>query len=146
MKRLALAILLATAAPAMTGCLGSKHSWAAQPVATEETRIVPQEIYRRKNRLFVRVTFTNLSPSYLTVDRDAVTLQLDTGRILGRSSGTTSLHKPYELPPNASHSIYVDFKDEDIDEDRAAANVIWTGAVFDGARQVQVPSTQVYAR
>lgn len=146
MKRLGLAILLAAAAPAMTGCMGSKHAWAAQPVATEETRVIPQEIYRRKNRLFVRVTFTNLSQSYLTVDRDAVTLQLDSGRILGRSAGMTSLHKPYELPPNASHSIYVDFKDDDIDEDRAAANVIWTGAIFDGARQIQVPPTPVYAR
>ncbi len=73
-------------------------------------------------------------------------MKLDSGRILGRTSGTTSLHKPYELPPNGSHSIYVDFKDDDIDEERAAATVIWTGAVFDGPRQVQVPPTPVYAR
>lgn len=131
-------LLLLSILPA---CMGSKHTWRATPVMTEEVRIIPQEIYRRKDRIFVRVTMTNLGQSMLTVDRDAVTLQLDNGRVLGRSSGMTTLHKPYDLPPGRSHSIYVDFKDEDIDAHARAANVFWTGAVFDGARQLQIPAT-----
>jgi hypothetical protein len=133
-------------APLLGGCIGSKHTWRAMPVATEEVRVSPQEVYRRKNRLFVRVTMTNLSPSWLTVDRDAVSLQLDSGAVLGRSSGMTSRHKPYEIAPGRSHSIYVDFMDEDIDEHARAGHVFWNGAVFDGARQVAIPPTPVRAR
>ncbi len=125
----------------LSACLGAKQSWRATPIATAEVRIVPQEVYRRKDRLFVRVTITNLSQETLTVDRDAVTAQLDSGRVLARSSGMTTLHKPYELYPGQAHSIYVDFKDGDIDEHARAANVFWTGAVFAGARSVQIPAT-----
>src|SRR5688572_11875407 len=110
MKRLFTALLLA--ALALGGCLGSKQSWTAQPVATAEVRISPQEVYRRKDRLFVRVTFTNLTRENITVDRDGISLQLEGGRVLERSSGTTTLHHPYNLPPNAAHAIYVDFRDD----------------------------------
>ena len=140
------ALVLVALTAVLAGCLGTKYAWSSAPIATSEVRIVPQEVYRRKDRLFVRVTLTNLSSSTLTVDRDAMTLQLDTGRILGRSVGMTSLHKPYSLPPGAAHSIYVDFKDDDIHEDRGSANVIWSGAVFDGGREVQIPPTPLRAR
>ena len=143
MKR-ALAILLFVVA--LGGCLGAKQTWSAQPVATAEVRITPQEIYRRKDRLFVRVTVTNLTTENLTVDRDAMSLQLEGGRVLGRSSGMTTLHHPYNLPPNAAHSIYVDFKDDGIDEATRSANVIWKGAVFAGARELAIPATPVRAR
>ena len=146
MKRLLAFILLASLAVVVGGCLGSKQAWTAQPVATAEVRISPQEVYRRKDRLFVRVTFTNLTKENVTVDRDGISLQLEGGRILGRSSGMTTLHHPYNVPPNAAHSIYVDFKDEEIDEATTSANILWKGAVFAGAREIAIPPTPVRAR
>jgi len=139
------ALLLLSSSLLVTGCMGSKHAWRAQPIATEEVRVVPQEVYRRKNRLFVRATFYNLGSSWLTVDRDAVSCQLENGHVLARSAGTTTLHKPYSIPPGGVHSVYVDFKSEDI-EDVGAAHVFWTGAVYDGARQVMIPATPVQGR
>ena len=130
----------------MCGCLGSKQGWSAQPVSTAEARIVSQEVYRRKNRLFVRVTYTNLTRETVSVDRDSVQLQMPGGRILGRSSGMTTQHHPYNLHPNEAHSIYVDFMDDDINEDLDAANVLWKGAVFAGARELVIPPTPVRAR
>lgn len=145
MKRpLAIIFLLVTLA--VGGCLGSKQTWSAQPVATAEVRITPQEVYRRKDRLFVRVTVTNLTQENITVDRDAISLQLEGGRVLERSSGMTTQHHPYTLAPSAAHSIYVDFKDDGIDEATSAANVIWKGSAFAGARELAIPPTPVQAR
>lgn len=145
MKRL-LAVILVASVVVLAGCLGSKEGWTAKPVATAEVRISPQEVYRRKDRLFVRVTFTNLTKENITVDRDGISLQLEGGRVLERSSGMTTLHHPYNVPPNAAHSIYVDFKDDGIDEATSSANVIWKGAVFAGAREIAIPPTPVRAR
>ncbi len=146
MKRVHAIVVVLSLLAVLTGCLGAKQSWSAQPVATAEVRISPQEVYRRKDRLFVRVTFTNLTGENMTVDRDGISLQLEGGPLLGRSSGMTTLHKPYNVAPNQAHSIYVDFKDDGIDEATSAANVIWKGAVFAGAREVAVPPTPVRAR
>jgi hypothetical protein len=133
-------VLALTSVTSLAGCMGAKERWRAAPVMTQEVRVVPQEIYRRKDRLFVRVTLWNLSMAPLTVDRDGVTAQLSNGAVLGRSSGLTTLHKPYTLPPGATQSIYVDFRDPAM-EDAVAANIFWTGAVWDGARQIEVPPT-----
>jgi hypothetical protein len=94
----------------------------------------------------VRVTLTNLTNENLIVDRDGVSLQLEGGPLLGRSSGTTTLHKPYNVPPNRAQSVYVDFRDEGIDEATSAASVVWKGAVFAGARELVIPPTPVRAR
>lgn len=130
---------------ALSGCLGSKHTWRGSPVITEEVRVVPQEIYRRKDRLFVRVTVYNLSRVPLTVDRDGVTAQLANGEVLARSSGTTTQHRPYTIYPGETHSVYVDFRGEGV-EDAGGANIFWTGALWDGSRQLQVPATPVRGR
>src|SRR3954471_24337045 len=145
MKR-SLAVILMAVAVLLGGCLGSKQNWSAQPVATAEVRISPQEVYRRKNRVFVRVTLTNLTHENITVDRDGVSLDLGGGRVLGRSSGMTTQHHPYTVPPNGAHSVYVDFMDDGIDEGTAGANVVWRGAVFAGARELAIPPTPVQAR
>ncbi|MDB4943366.1 MAG: hypothetical protein JWP97_2900 [Labilithrix sp.] len=146
MKRLVAALFAVLVLTSLTGCLGAKQSWTAQPVATAEARIAPQEVYRRKNRLFVRVTYTNLSNENVTIDRDAVSLQLASGRVAGRSSGTFTQHHPYTLPPNAAHSIYVDFQDEEIADGMQSGAVLWNGAIFAGAREVHLPPTPVTAR
>lgn len=145
MKRvLSLALLVLTLT--LGGCLGAKEGWSAQPIATAEVRITPQEVYRRKDRLFVRVTFTNLTQENVTVDRDGISLQLDGGVLLARSSGTTTQHHPYTVPPNGAHAVYVDFRDEAIDEALGGANVVWKGAVFAGKREIVIPPTPVRAR
>lgn len=134
------AILFAVAtmlsAPLVTGC-GSRHAWIAQPVATEEVRIVPQDVYRRNNRLYVRVTLWNLGRSPLVVARENVQVQLATGRVVGVAS-----RKTYTVEPGASQAVFVDFKDDDI-KDATIAQVFWTGAVFDGDRVVMIPATSV---
>jgi hypothetical protein len=145
MKRV-LAVVLLSLAVVLGGCLGSKQTWTAQPVATAEVRIAPQEVYRRKDRIFVRVTLTNLTKENITVDRDGVSLQLEGGRVLGRSSGMTTQHHPYTVVPNGAHSVYVDFRDDGIDEGTNAANVVWKGAVYAGARELAIPPTPILAR
>lgn len=122
--------------PLVGGC-GSKHAWIAQPVATEEVRIVPQDVYRRNNRLYVRVTVWNLGKAPLVVAREHVQVQLVTGRVVGVTS-----RKSYTVEPGASQAVFVDFKDDDI-KDATVAEIFWTGAVFDGAREVMIPATTV---
>ena len=119
--------------------MGSKHAWIGTPVVTEEVRIVPQDIYRRKNRLYVRVTMWNLGKSPVVVDRDQVQVQLVGGRVLERSGRS---RKVYTVQPGSAQSLYVDFKDDALDGG-GAAQVFWTGAVFDGGRQLLIPATDV---
>lgn len=138
-------VVVPLAAFSSAGCLGSKQTWRSQTVTSAEARISPLEVYRRKDRLFIRVTYTNLSNEMVTVDRDALQLQLENGRLLGRSTGTTSTHATYSIPPNGAHSIYVDFRDDDLEYERNAA-LVWKSAVFAGSREVMVPYTPVTAR
>jgi hypothetical protein len=145
-RRIVLSILGALLLAFVTGCLGAKQTWSAQPVSTAEVRITPQEVYRRKDRLFVRATVTNLTNENITIDRDGISLQLEGGPLLGRSTGMTTLHNVYTLPPNAAHSVYVDFRDELIDESTAGASVVWRGAVHAGRRELAIPPTPVRAR
>lgn len=145
LARLSVVAAVAVAALASTGCIGAKHTWRAQMVTSPEARISPQEVYRRKDRLFVRVTYTNLSTETVTVDRDALQLQLANGRLLGRSTGMTSTHPIYSIPPNGAHSIYVDFRDEVLEEEHSAA-LVWKSAVFAGSRELAIPYTPVTAR
>ena len=129
----------------LCGCMGARHAWAPQPVATPQVRIDPQEIYRQKNRLWVRVTFTNLTSNMLIVNRDAVYLQLDTGQILGRSSGSTTRHEPYAVAAHSSHRVWVDFKDRAI-IDSTSARILWKDAVRDVAgHAIHIPPMQVTA-
>lgn len=145
LARVSLVAVVAVAGLSSTGCLGSKQTWRSETVTSPEARVSPQEVYRRKDRLFVRVTYTNLSAETVTVDRDALQLQLANGRLLGRSTGTTSTHAIYSIPPNGAHSIYVDFRDDDLESERNAA-LVWKSAVFAGSREVIVPYTPVTAR
>lgn len=141
-RRFWLLLVVLSAVTSLTGCLGAKHAWRAEPVVTEEVRVLPLEAYRRKNRLFVRVTLFNLTKVPLIVSRDSVRAQLDTGTVLDRSVGITSLHKPYTVQPGAAQRIDIDFRNDAILM-AGAANVFWTGAVFDGARQLMIPATPV---
>lgn len=143
--RLAAFLFLLLAAAPTSGCLGSKQPWSATMVASPEARITPQEVYRRKDRLFIRVTYTNLSSETVTITRDALSLQLSSGRVLPRSVGMTSRHGAYTLPPNGARAVFVDFRDDEI-ETAQSANLLWNGAVFAGAREIQVPPTPVSAR
>ena len=144
-RAIAFAVVLASLA-CLAGCLGAKQTWTAQPVATSEVRITPQEVYRRKDRLFVRVTLTNLTGENITVDRDGISLQLEGGPLLGRSAGMTTQHNVYTIIPNGAHAVFVDFRDEGIDDATSAASVIWKGAVHAGARELAIPPTPVRAR
>jgi hypothetical protein len=126
------------------GCLGAKESWRTQTVTSAEARVTPQEIYRRKDRLYVRVNYTNLGAEPVTIDRDAMTLQLANGRTIPRSTGTTTTHTIYTLPPNGAHAVFVDFKDDAIERERSAT-VLWKGAVFAGKREVEIAPTVVTA-
>jgi len=125
--------------------MGAKHAWSPTPVATPHVRIDPQQIFRQKNRIFVRVTFTNLTSNMLVVDRDAVTLQLYTGQVLRRSSGSTTRHEPYVIAAHASHPVWVDFKDDSI-LNSTSARVLWSEAVRDMAgHAIQIPPMQTTA-
>ncbi len=138
----ALLVLVAVAFTSLSGCLGAKHPWSAGTVLTEEVRVIPQEVYRRKNRLYVRVAFVNLGQVPLLISRDLVKAQLNTGALLDRSTGLTSTHKAYTLQPGGTQDVYVDFKHDAI-LNASSAYVFWTGAVFDGAREVPIPATPV---
>lgn len=147
MPRWSLLVFFALVLTTLSGCLGAKHPWRADSVTTEEVRILPKEIYQRKNRLFVRVTVFNLGANPITVVRDSVKAQLmngpnQPGPILDRSVGMTSTHMIYTIPPGGNHAVDVDFKNDAI-LNYGAANVFWTGAVFDGARQLMIPATPV---
>lgn len=113
-------VLVATISMFASGCLGSKHAWHAQTVSGAEARVSRQELYRRTDRLFVRVTYTKMWTETVTIDRDAMTLQLATGRVLGRSAGMTSTHATYTLLANGARSIFVDFRDDDLEYERNA--------------------------
>jgi hypothetical protein len=142
MRSLLVLLALSLATPA---CLGAKESWQAQTITSADVRVSPVEVYRRKDRLFVRVTYTNLSPETVTVDRDAMALQLPDGRVIPRSLGSTSTHTVYSVPPNGAHAIFVDFRDEGLEKEHSAT-VLWKGAVHAGTREVEVPPTPVTVR
>ena len=126
-------LVLAAVSLATPACLGAKESWQALT------------IYRRKDRLFVRVTYTNLTPETVTVDRDAMTLQLPNGRVVPRSLGSTTTHTVYTVPPNGAHAVFIDFRDDEL-EKAHSATVLWNDAVHAGTREIAVPPTPVTVR
>ena len=133
---------------AVTGvaAIGCHHSqvWHSQPIATQYVRIEPTSVMASGERLFVETMLYNTSPETLLVDRDSVTLSLADGRTLARSSGTTSLHQPYVVPPNAAHKVYVDFRAEGFQwRDVSAAQVNFTGALTIRGQIVAVPPMYV---
>lgn len=138
-------LVLAALSLATPACLGAKENWQAQTITSADVRVSPVEVYRRKDRLFVRVTYTNLSPETVTVDRDAMTLQLANGRVIPRSLGSTTTHTVYTVPPNGAHAVFVDFRDGELETEHAAT-VLWNDAVHAGARKIDVPPTPVTVR
>ncbi|MCL2723868.1 MAG: hypothetical protein FWD69_05465 [Polyangiaceae bacterium] len=144
MKRWLAVVMMLISTQAVVGCLGSKQAWTpGEPVVTSDVCIVLQHVFRRKNRLFVRMVMMNLTSSALTVHRDALTLRLNTGRTLQRSSGMTTTHKPYDLAPGASREVWVDFRSDDIPKG-TSAQLLWKDAVFAGTRAVEIPDTPIF--
>jgi len=138
-------LVLAAVSLATPACLGAKESWQALTITNADLRVAPVEVYRRKDRLFVRVTYTNLTPETVTVDRDAMTLQLPNGRVVPRSLGSTTTHTVYTVPPNGAHAVFIDFRDDEL-EKAHSATVLWNDAVHAGTREIAVPPTPVTVR
>lgn len=131
---------------ANVGCGHAHSTWAAQPVTTSDLRIMPAGISSSGDRLYVQTTFTNTGAETFTVDRDGVTLRLADGRVLPRSVGTFTQHKPYVIGPGGSHAVYVDFKIDGMDwDDTASAEVDWSKAIYVGGRALAVPPTTLSA-
>lgn len=144
-KHLPSLLVLAALSLATPACLGAKETWQAQTITSADVRVSPVEVYRRKDRLYVRVTYTNLSAETVTVDRDAMTLQLANGRVIPRSLGTTTTHTVYTVPPNGAHAIFVDFRADELEKEHSAT-VLWKGAVHAGTRELDIPPTPVTVR
>ena len=142
MKRALAVLFIALGALFVSGCAG-KYPWRAEAVVTPEVRIAPQEVFLRKDRLFVKVIIVNLTKEPLIVSRDLVTLQIGSGRTLSRSSGLTTQHQAYTLNPGASHDVNIDFKDDILTDGVNSANIVWKGALRAGSRELEVPPTPV---
>ena len=139
-----LAILtLALSGSSAAGC-GKKQIWSAQTVITPTLRIQPLEVSLAHGLLYVQTSFVNTGPVPITVDRDRVSITLPDGRTIMRSSGTTTQHTPYFVPPNGEQKVYVDFKAEGFEwKNVTDAQVNWTGAVMIDGRLIDVPPTHV---
>lgn len=130
------------------GC-GSRpqQAWSAIPVTTAAARITPGGISVRGDRLYVKTTFFNVGDKPLTVERDAILLRLPGGMTLQRSTGITSTHRPYNVMPGASQSVWFDFTAQGFDWQTVSnAEVDFSQAVHAGAEPVVVPPMPLQAR
>jgi hypothetical protein len=103
------------AALALSACragLPGKIAFAGQNALLQSgTQVNFQEAWVAENIFKVRLFVQNLSQTVMFVDRDGFQLRLPDGRVLGRASGMTTVHKPYSLPPGSGHEVFVDFRD-----------------------------------
>jgi hypothetical protein len=90
------------------------------------------DAFARDERLYVRTVITNVSSAPIVIDRDGFALKLPSGEVLPRSSGTTTQHRPYPLPPGASHEVFVDFRSP-YALDTIAGAVLVVGGITVGA-------------
>lgn len=137
-------VVLAAAASTSIGCRRSganDSAWSASQVANEHVRITPGQISVSRDRLYVKMTLINTTRDTLIVERDAVMLKLPDGRAVRRSTGITSLHKPYTVAPGATQSVHVDFLPaESFDWSTvASAEIDFSQAIHVGASAVPVP-------
>lgn len=141
---LSFVLLSSAASVALSGCRRSganDTAWSANQVANEHVRITPGQISVSRDRLYVKMTLVNTTRETLVVERDAVMLKLPDGRAVRRSTGITSLHKPYTVPPGAAQSVHVDFLPaESFDWSTvASAEIDFSQAIHVGAAAVPVP-------
>ncbi|HEY2366113.1 MAG TPA: hypothetical protein VGH87_07005 [Polyangiaceae bacterium] len=120
-------------------CGGGKHFWAAQPVSGPVT-VQPEEVWAHGGKLWVRVVLVNGTAAPIVVDRDQMVARLPNGAIVHRAQGTYTQHTPYEIPPGASHPVYVEFPAEGWDwRDVPGAQIDFSAAVTSNGQPMPVP-------
>jgi hypothetical protein len=131
-------------AVALAACGGPKEYMRAETVTTADVRILPIQVWTGGGKLWVRVTVVNSSPSTILVIRDAVRVHLPNGAVLGRATGSTSLHNPYSIPPGGAHAVYVEFEAQGFDwQDVGSAQVDFVNAIMKDGQPIAVPAMGV---
>jgi hypothetical protein len=109
--RAVVVLSLAVGAASVTGCRPPKEQLYARPALVGETVYVRvTDAHVRGERVFVKTWMQNRTDDPVVIDRDALSLRLPDGRVLPRSSGRTTRHKPYVLGPGEGRDVFVDFR------------------------------------
>lgn len=102
------AVLLAS------GC-GGKQFWNAGTAQGGGVQVQPMQSWVSGHKLWVRTTVLNGTTDPIVVVRDAISCALPNGAMVGRASGSTTVHTPYVIPAGGAHAVYVEFEEGDFD-------------------------------
>lgn len=114
----------------IAGCSQRVALYAAPTTYPSGVNVRLQQAYYKGDRLYVEMYVMNGTPQSILVDRDGMSLKLPSGQALPRSSGMTTLHKPYAIAAGMGHQVFVDFRYDPGFEGITGASVVLGGVSF----------------
>jgi hypothetical protein len=116
----------------------SRQPWTITPAQSGGVSIIPVSAYFRGGKLWARANLLNGTGKPIVIDRDAITCVLQSGAIIGRASGSATIHTPYDVQPGGSHAVYVEFEG-DFFRGASSATVDFSRAVTVDGQTIGAP-------